>query len=413
MKLATTVRLTGALLAGVLLSLFSATTFAANTAAGTAINNIAIAGYSVGGVSQNSICSSPTGNSTNTGSTSTALAQCLGVGGTGGTFTAFLVDDKLLLTVTTVDATNIVVSPGQTLTVLTYKVTNSGNSTQGVYLTTAHDAGALATTAGAGFTGTDDFTPTAATVHVSASNTTTFNGVGTDSATSIPQLAAGAFNYVFITTTIPATQVDGDVAVEALIAQVATAGAVATYGTAPGAASVDQGSSAWTPGTAQTIFDDTVAGLDDAAYDGKASSRDAYIVKSAKLTISKSVVVLSDGTTDAVKHAIPGAVVQYTITVANSATATTPATSISLADALPSNTTWGTSGTGTMTVTTPGVVASPFACPDGSVTTKPGTLPYTAVSCDFAQTTAGTVTISGVYLKPGDTTSVVYTVTIN
>jgi len=393
MKLVTTMRLTGTLLAGALLSLFSANSFAL-TASGTTISNLATVNYQVGGVAQTAIGSSPSGNTSG-----------------AGTATTFLVDDKLNLTITTVDAADVAVSPGSTAQVLVYQVTNSGNATQGVTFTTVQEVTGTASPFGGN---TDDFDPTSISVFVSKSNTTTYS-VANDTASSIPQLAAGASNYVFIVANIPATQVDGDVAVEGLVAQVATAGASATYGTAPGAnITTDNSGSAWTPGTVQVIFADA-AGTDDSAKDGKISSRDAYLVKSAKLTITKGTpTVLSDPTGDATPHAIPGAVMQYTVTIANSAAATTAATSIALTDALPANTSWGTSGTGTLKVTSPGVNGgAQFACPDGSVTTKTGTAPYTNVSCDYGQTTAGTITVSGVYLKPGDTTSIVYTVTIN
>jgi len=398
MKLLKTVRLTGALLAGVLLSLFSANSFAL-TASGTTISNLATVNYQVGGVSQTAIGSSPTGNTSG-----------------AGTATTFKVDTKLLISVTTNDAADVSVTPAQTAAVLSFTVTNNGNATQGVTFSTVQElAGVLASTAGAGFTGTDNFDPTGISVFVANGHGGAYVS-GTDTASSIPQLAAGASVVVYIVATIPNTQVDGDVAVEALVAQVAAAGGSATYGTAPGTAiTTDDTLNAWTPGTVQQLFADAagLAGDGDASHDGLSSARDAYKVQSAKLTITKTQTVLSDPTGDAIKHAIPGAVVQYTITVANAAGATTAATSIGLTDALPSNTSWGTTGVGTLKVTTPGVNAgAQFSCPDGSVTTKTGTGSYTNVSCDFAQTTASTVTISNVYLAPGDTATVVYTVTI-
>ncbi|MFI4921998.1 MAG: hypothetical protein ACHQAZ_10205, partial [Gammaproteobacteria bacterium] len=222
-------------------------------------------------------------------------------------------------------------------------------------------------------------------------------------------------------------QIDGDVALEALVAQVAAAGAVATYGTAPGAnITSDNSATAWDSTTTQLIFADAASTQGDngvgvdVAHDGKASARDVYIVKSAKLTITKSQQVLADPTGDATAHAIPGAVIKYTITVANSNTASAPATSIAMADALPANTNWGgntgvsgTTGTGTLTYQSPSVNGGvAFSCPDGSKTTKTATLPYTSASCDFNVTTAGTVTISGVYLAPNDTATITYSVTV-
>ena len=395
MKLVKTVRLTGALLAGVVLSLFSANSFAL-TASGTTISNLATVNYQVNGVAQTAIGSSSTGNTSG-----------------AGTATTFLVDTKLLLTVTTVDTADVSVAPGSTSQVLVFKVQNDGNATQGATFSTVQESGTTNP-----FTGNNDsFDPTSINVFVSASNTTTYAS-GSDTASSIPQLAPGTFNYVFIVANIPASQADATVAVEALKAQITAAGGSATYGTPPGASiTSDDAANAWTPGTVQKLFADAAGNAADSdnLHDGLSSSRDAYVVSSARLTITKTVTVLSDPTGDVTKHAIPGAVVQYTITVANAAAATSAATNIGLTDALPSNTSWGTSGTGTLAVTTPGVNSgSQFSCPDGSVTTQAATSAgYTAVNCDYSQTTASTVTLSGIYLKNGDTATIVYTVTIN
>jgi uncharacterized repeat protein (TIGR01451 family) len=408
MKLLKTVRLTGALLAGVLLSLFSANAFAL-TAGGTTISNLATVNYQVGGNAQTAIGSSAAGNTSG-----------------AGTATTFVVDNKLNLTVTAVDTLDVTVTPAQTGAVLAFTVTNNGNETQGVSFTTIEEISTtLASTAGAGFTGTDNFDPTGISVFVANGHSGAYV-VGTDTASTIPQLAAGASATVYIVATIPSAQVDADVAVEALVAQVTVKGASATYGTAPGAnITVDNSAAAWVAnpsvGNEQVIFADAASAegdsSTDALHDGKASSRDVYKVQSAKLTITKGVpTILSDPTGDATPHAIPGAVVKYTVTIGNANSATSNATSIALTDALPANTTWGTSGTGTLAVTTPGVnTGTNFSCPDGSVHTQAATggAPYATVSCDFGVTTGGTVTVSGLALKPNDTTTITYTVTIN
>lgn len=400
MKLVNAVRLTGALVAGVVLSLFAGTASAApvGTPTGTTISNLATVAYSVNGVSQASIGSSAAGNTSG-----------------AGTATTFVVDTKLSLVVTTVDSSEVLVAAGQTGAVLVYQVTNNGNSTQGINFSTVQEATNTLDPFNAALK--DDFDPTSPTVWVSSSNVNTYNSA-TDTSHSLFSLASGSSNYVFIVSTVPAGQVNGDIAVEALVAQEAATGANYAAGAGAGI-TTDQSGSAWTPGTAQQIFYDTAggAGDGDAANDGKASSRDAYLVRVAALTITKGTpVVLSDPTGDAIKHAIPGAVMQYTVTIANAATARLNASSITLTDALPANTSWGTSGAGTMTVATPGVNSgNPLSCPDGSVTTGTvtGGVPYTADSCDFNKTTANTITVSGITLKPGDTTTIVYTVTIN
>ncbi|HEV2112489.1 MAG TPA: hypothetical protein VGT99_14125, partial [Gammaproteobacteria bacterium] len=221
----------------------------------------------------------------------------------------------------------------------------------------------------------------------------------------IPQLASGASNFVFVVSNIPASQVDADVAVEALVGQVAAAGASATYGTAPGAnITTDQAGSAWTPGTVQTIFADA-AGTDDVANDGKSSSRDAYLVKSAKLTITKTSSVVSDPTGDAIPHAIPGAVMKYTITVAN--TGTTAASAITLADSINAMVTAGSLAykASSITLADPNVSGgAPQACADGGST-------FGSDTCSF---TAGTNTVNAVIntLTTGQTATVTFQVTI-
>lgn len=418
MKLLKTVRLTGAMLAGVLLSLISANAFAVGplptggTTGGTQISNLATVNYQVGGIAQTAIGSSQAGNSSG-----------------AGTPTTFRVDNKLYITVTTVDSADVQVSPAGVHVVLEYLVTNNGNETQGVTFSTLQEVNTTANPFGGN---TDDFDATLTNSGDGIFVQKTFSGsayaAGTDTATSIPQLTAGGTAHVFVVADISATQLDGDVSVIALVGQVAAAGASATYGTAPGAnITSDNSAAAWVQnpaaGAEQVIFADS-QGTDDAQFDGKSSSRDAFIVKSAKLTITKGApVILADPTLDATPHSIPGAVVQYTVTIGNSGTATTNATSIALTDALPTNTSWGgstgvsgTTGVGTLKVTTPGVNSgTQFSCADGSITSQPATggAPYTAVSCDFSKTTANVITVSGIALKPGDTTTIVYTVTIN
>jgi len=387
MKLRTTVRLTGALLAGALLSLFSANTFAANTAAGTSVSNLATVNYSVNSVAQTAIGSSSTGNSSG-----------------AGTPTTFLVDDKLVLTVLHQDAADVNVTPGQTGAILVFKVTNTGNATQGVTFTALQTSGVTATSP---FTGTDNFDTTSAQVFVSKNNTTTYVPAN-DTATSIPQLPANAgassSAIVFIVTNIPAAQVDADVAVLALRAQVAAAGGASTYGTAPGAnITTDDSANAWTPGTQQNIFADA-AGTDDVAKDGISSSRDAYLVKSAKLTITKTSSVVSDPTGDATPHAIPGAVIKYTITVANAGT--TAATGITLADSIATQTTNITYQANSIKLTDPNVSGGATqSCLDSGST-------FTSDTCSF---TSGTNTVNALInsLTNGQTATVTFNVTIN
>ncbi len=395
MKLVNTVRLAGAVLAGVVLSLFTGTAFAAavGTPTGTSISNLATVNYSVNSIAQSPVGSSPSGNSSG-----------------AGTATTFIVDTKLAILVQTIDTADVAVTPGQATAVLVYKVTNNGNSTVGVTFTTVQEANGTANP----FTGnTDDFDPTTPTVFVSKSNTATYTpGAGNDTASSIPQLASGASNFVFIVSSISASQLDSDVAVEALVGQEALAGGSATYGTAPGAnITTDNAAQAWvqnpTAGNQQVLFAE-LAGTDTLANKGTSSSRDAYQVKSAKLTITKSASVVSDPTGDATPHAIPGAVMKYTITVVNSGS--TAATGITLADSIQAMVTAGSLAykAGTITLTDPNVNSgNPLTCADGG--SSGGS--FGSDTCGF---TSGTNTVNALVnsLSNGQTATVTFQVTI-
>lgn len=388
MKLVNTVRLTGALLAGVVLSLFAGTASATpvGTPSGTTVSNLATVSYSVNSISQPSIGSSSTGNSSG-----------------AGTATTFLVDTKLNLVVTTVDSAEVAVTPGQTAAVMVFQVSNQGNSTQGVNFSTVQEATNTADPFNAALK--DDFDPTSPTVHVSAANSATYNATN-DTASSLFSLASGATNYVFIVSNIANTQLDGDIAVEALVGTVAATGG--SYSAGAGASiTSDQSASAWTPGTVQQIFADA-AGTDDVAKDGKSSSRDAYLVKSAKLTITKTASVVSDPTGDATPHAIPGAIMKYTITVAN--TGTTAATGITLADSIQAEVTAGSLAykASTITLQDPNVNGgAQLACADAG--SSGGS--FGSDTCSF---TSGTNTVNALIatLSNGQTATITFQVTI-
>lgn len=304
MKLYTRGRLVGYFIASLALASLGVAAHAATlTPAATTIGNTATVNYQVGGVDQTAINSNRE---------------------------SFVVDNLLNLSLVKVDSTIVNVSPGQTATVLTYQVTNNGNDTQGVTFTATNEANGTTNP----FSGqpNDNFDVTSPTVHVSKSDTTTYSDTD-DTATSIPQLAAGDSKYVFVISDIPASQADGDSAVVKLESQVAEPGGSAAYGTTPGTdITTDDSAAAWTPGTLQKIFADS-----DGTYDGKASADDAVLVVSATLTITKTSSVVSDPTGATIPHAIPGAVIMYTITVVNNGSAT--ATNINVTDDLSGQTT--------------------------------------------------------------------------
>lgn len=292
---------------GLLLLLASAglgTAHAAGTAAGTTISNKATLNFSVGGVAQPAIASSPTGSSDGTGAN-----------------TDFLVDNKISHTVVATDTSAVSVIPGQTGVTLSFSVTNTGNFTQDYRLTAANLASAQ-TVFTAGNLVTDNFDVAIGTCVVNV------NGVAQ---TFISNLAPDASIPVTVTCTIPASQVNLDVAGLSLTAEARTAGTsgngVLTQTTTANTAGVD------------IVFADA-AGSDDIARDARSSARSAYRVSSAVIAVTKTVAPVCDpfnGNT--LPKQIPGAYVKYTITIANSASGTS-ATLTTVTDTLNANVTF-------------------------------------------------------------------------
>ena len=79
----------------------------------------------------------------------------------------------------------------------------------------------------------------------------------------------------------------------------------------------------------------------DAGNDATQSAADQFAVQSASLTVTKTQTVISDGFGSASPRAIPNAVVEYTITVANGST-TTAAEGLAISDPIPGATTFQT-----------------------------------------------------------------------
>lgn len=304
---------------------------AALTASGTAISNTASLSYNVGGAAQTPIASSPLGNS---------------IAGTAGAPTSFVVDKKVDFTVTGGAIVNV--QPNQvgvvgttpiaanSNTVLTYTVSNIGNDPQGFILTAANATPVVAT---------DVFDPTLFKTFVDTNN----NGVydAADTGTSIATLAPGASVKVFILSTIPANSitatplVNGNQALVTLSAQAAdTTGllvagstvAGSTNGVALVATAAVAGANA-TGGanvaTVDIVFAEAAnagPGLANPANNGVAAANGTYTIQTAMLTVTKLASVVCDPVAGNVAPSnIPGAAVQWAITIANAAGAGAPA----------------------------------------------------------------------------------------
>jgi uncharacterized repeat protein (TIGR01451 family) len=320
------------------LMLWSPGANAAGTASGTSIDNTASVDYKVGGIDQTTINSNTA---------------------------TFVVDNRIDLTVTTVDVAIVNTVPGGTNQVLTLSVTNDGNTVQDYSL-------AAAISATGAFGETESFDAGNVRVFVDGNANGTYE-LANDTATYIDELAPDATITVFVVSDIAVSQVNGDVASYDLIATTAVGGTAATQGTD---ITSDDSGDADLPGTVQIVFADG-AGSADAATDGQHSSKDGYKVASASLAVVKGSTVSSDPINGGTNpKAIPGATVDYTIDIDNNGASA--ATDVMLVDAVPTNTAFVVGSVSTTPAVGPTVEFSddnaatwtyaPSAGPDGSDT---------------------------------------------
>ena len=255
----------------------SGTVFAQSTPSGTSISNTATVNYSVNSVNQTAVSAS----------------------------TSFLVDTVINLNVTggfTYDVT-----PGALAQVATYTVTNTSNITSDFTLGVTNETAAA-----------NDFDMNTLVVHVDNGDNV-YNAVD-DTATSITGLGSGLSRTVFVTGDVPGAATNNQ---DAPVRLTATA--------------ID-------PGT-------TVAWVNDASVDNPAAVQivvanddafgdDTFHIQTATLGVTKSSEVITDNLVPPSPNpkAIPGATVEYTITIAN--TGSQAATLQTLSDALAATTTF-------------------------------------------------------------------------
>lgn len=272
----------------------SLSVYALGTSPGTNITNTATLSYTIGGTAQPNINSNTR---------------------------AFVVDNRLDFVVATTDVARVGVAPGQTGAVLTFTVTNTGNSTQDYSLTPTNNGTDP-------FGGTDNFDPSAFSVFVEDGTTPGGYQPLEDTATYIDELSSiNLANQVtvYIVSTIPAAQANGSIAAVTLSAQVAVGGTGATQGadiTTDDSGIVDD------PATVQTVFGDGV-GDTDLITDGLHSDTSAYEVQAASLSVNKTSSVRWDPINNTTNpKAIPGAAVSYSIAISNAGPASANLTQI-------------------------------------------------------------------------------------
>lgn len=304
--------------------------FAGGTPSGTPVDNTATVDYQVGGLTQGTVSSNTV---------------------------SFLVDNRVDLTVTTLDAANVVVVPGMLARVLSYSVTNDGNTVQDYALSAAADAG-------------DGFDATNVNIFVDVNANGTYEPA-IDNVTFIDELGIDATTNVFIVGDIPLTASNGELANYDLVA----ATSVGSTPGVPGAVIAnDDAAVVDDPAVVQIVFADA-AGTGDAANDGAHSSRSTYEVASADLQVAKSHVVTSDPINGATRpKSIPGATVDYTITLNN--TGGSSADNVVIIDPVPANTNFvvgslSTAPAGTLEYSNDGGTSWTYTPVDSGDTTDP------------------------------------------
>ena len=270
--------------------------FATGTAAGTVITNNVTVDYVVGGINQDD---------------ATASNQVT-------------VDRKVNVTVARVDGTATSVTPGAPNQAVSFIVQNVSNDTLDFELTSLQ----VTTGNAAGITGNDGFDVTAPLAYYLDDGDNTFDG-GDTAVTHLDALAPDSPVTVHVVAAaVPTGLADGAIAALTLTATAKEN----DNGTALGS---NLTQAATNTAGEDTIFADA-AGATDGARDAAFSATDDYVVLTATLAATKSSRVIAGafGT----GAAIPGATVEYCITVTNSGSA--DATSVSISDDLPSEMTF-------------------------------------------------------------------------
>lgn len=252
-----------------------------------------------------------------------------------GVANSFNVASKVNLEVTTTDLGHVSVVPGTgtLLKVLTFEVKNTGNTVQDYKLSALTKVDGTYSVWGVNDV-VDNFSADGVTVRVESGATPDFQD-DEDTATYIDELDPDAIATVYIVATgAPAfalTLVNGDEAAYALLTKTAQGGDDLTEGA--------ETTELLTAGAcnAPIVLADIAAGTgpEDGDLDGDDSAYSAFIVATAEISIDKVATTIWDpiNYNDQPK-AIPGAIVQYVVTIENAGTAASSATLTTIGDTL-------------------------------------------------------------------------------
>ncbi len=285
-------------LCGGLLLLVPQLGWAVGTPSGTTISNTATVSYAIAAVPQPIVTSNAA---------------------------SFLVDKKVNLVVAEIGATATAVNIGQTGAVIPFSVTNLGNDPQGFTLAAASATGNPATGGVAPFA-TNDFSATGLVVYVDANNNGVYEPL-IDTATAIPNLAAGVSRNVFVVGDIPAATLNNQ---QSVVSLTATAVVPTTMAALVATAGAD------TAGVDVVFADGAGVAAGDIARDAKHSAYGAYLASGVGLLMNKTVLSVLDPKGTAI--VMPGAVLTYQIVATLSGAGT--ATNLAITDPLPANLTY-------------------------------------------------------------------------
>ena len=350
-----------------LIMLGASPVFAAGTTQGTGITNNVNVNYQVGGVAQTLQTAADT----------------------------FVVDRKIIFVLsekTPVGTTSV--TPGQAAQQTTFILSNTSNDTLDFTITPSQIVGGTAAHGG-----TDAFNVANLLVCLDADANAVCDAAATATLT-IDNLIADDNRTILIVGDVPLSATNGQVAGVTLMATAlnanGTAITAATDATVNGA------------GTVETIFADAAKsgnGGASATRDGIDVATDDYTVSAAVLSVFKTSRIISDSVSTSNFKSVPGAVVEYCISVANGAGGAT-ATNITISDLVPTNTTYLA---GSIRVN--GTVTSPGA----GQTCSGGTAVTDAVDVDTGSfgTPANTVAGTLANVAGSGSSALIFRVTLN
>lgn len=279
-----------------------------NTDANTLITNNVSVTYEVGGVSQ-----------TPPGSELTAQNQ-------------FRVDRKIQFSVTEKTATGTTsVTSGQTGQIVAYTIVNSSNDMLDFSLAATNTTGVSI----GGGRGTDNINVSNFAYAVDANGNGVLDGSEAFTASlTLDNILKNTTVHVLVRSDIPIAA-NGSVAVVQLAAT-----ALNSNGTAITAVNDSTANTAdVVSGTFQTIFAEDLTPIQgNTSRNGVSWAWDDYTISAAILNVVKTSRIVSDGVSVSNPKAIPGAVVEYCISVTNTGAAT--ASNIAISDVVPANTTF-------------------------------------------------------------------------